>query len=183
MPLLHQDTSVADKVESWTRLFGVSAPPHIKSWPVSFNIPDTRCMKQPMSKSSTNICMWDILFPVTWQYFLDDKSQHHIAWDRVCIITPYRAMTAHIQDFLQEQGIEIDVDYDGNSALEHRGRARARFCGPDGPTTQPMAMDTATIDSYQGQEQDLVIVFTTVPASSGANLLPTAIGCASGLPG
>lgn len=99
---------------------------------------------------SINTRMWDSFFPVMWQYFLDDKSQHHVAWDRVCMITPYRAMRAHIQDFLQEQGIEIDVDYDGNSALEHRDRARARSCGPNGPTTQPMAMDTATIDSYQG---------------------------------
>lgn len=34
-----------------------------------------------------------------------------------------------------------------------------------------MAMDTATIDSYQGQEKDLVILFTTVSASSGAKFV------------
>lgn len=44
--------------------------------------------------------------------------------------------------------------------------------GPDGsePTVRtynPMATDCATIDSYQGQEKDLVFFFSTVSASSG----------------
>lgn len=116
MPLLQQDTSVAIKFESWARPFGVSTPPSNKSWPVFLNMKNTKCRKQPFSKSYINTDMWDSLLPVLWQYFHDNMSQFHVAWDRVCIITPYRAMTAHTQDFIQEQGIEIDVGYDENSA-------------------------------------------------------------------
>lgn len=176
VPLLQQDTSVAVKVESWARPFGVTTPPDNKFWPVFLNIRGTKCRKQPFSKSSMNTGMWDSFFPVMWQYFLDDRSQYHVAWDRVCIITPYRAMTAYIQDFLQEQGIEIDVGYDENSAHEHRVSMEEaeQEQDPAGPMVRrhnPMAMDTATIDSYQGQEKDLVIAFTTVSASSGAKFV------------
>lgn len=43
---------------------------------------------------------------------------------------------------------------------------------PDGPeprvrTHNPMAINCATIDSYQGQEKDLIFFFSTVSASSG----------------
>lgn len=43
---------------------------------------------------------------------------------------------------------------------------------PDGPEPtvrmhNPMNIDCATIDSYQGQEKDLVFFFSTVSASSG----------------
>lgn len=173
IPLLQQDTSVAVKVESWARPFGVSTPPQNRFWPVFLNIKNIKYRKQPFSKSSINTDMWDSFFSVLWQYFLDNKSRFHVAWDRVCIITPYRAMTAHIQDFLQERGIEIDVGYEENSALEHRISIDKTEDEQDpvGPTVRhhnPMAMDTATIDSYQGQEKDLVILFTTVSASSGA---------------
>lgn len=64
-------------------------------------------------------------------------------------------MTAYIQDFLQEQGIEIDVGYDENSAHEHRvpteeAEQEQDTAGPMVRRHKPMAMDTAMIDSYQG---------------------------------
>lgn len=45
VPLPQQDTSVAIKVESWARPFGVSTPPHNKFWPVFLDIKDTKCRK------------------------------------------------------------------------------------------------------------------------------------------
>lgn len=68
-------------------------------------------------------------------------------------------MTAYIQDFLQEQGIEIDVGYDEESTHEHRVpiEEAEQEQDPAGPMVRqhnPMAMHTATIDSYQGQEKD-----------------------------
>lgn len=100
-------------------------------------------------------------------------------------------MTAHIQEFIQEQGIEIDVGYDEKGALEHRISIEETEDeqDPAGPTVRrhnPMAMDTATIDSYQGQEKDLVILFHASLRYRhlvGQNLMPTPIDCASGLPG
>lgn len=185
MPLLQQETSVAFKLESWARPYGVSTPPNNKFWPVFLNIKDTKRRKQPFSKSSINADMWDSFFPVLWQNFLDDKSQFHVAWNRVCIITPYRAMTAHIQDFLQEHGIEIEVGYDENGALEHRIsieetedgkilRAQRSDATTQWPWTLPRSIltrDRRRIwSSYSLRSRHLV----------GQNLMPTPTDCASG---
>lgn len=68
MPLLQQDTSVAVKVESWAHPFGVSTPPQNRFWLIFLNIKNTKCRKQPFSKSSINTDTWDSFFSVLWQY-------------------------------------------------------------------------------------------------------------------
>ncbi|KAK7740240.1 hypothetical protein SLS63_001440 [Diaporthe eres] len=69
---------------------------------------------------NVNKCMWKNFFEkVLWPDFLSPKSPHIIDWARLCILTPYRAMTNYI------------------------------------------------IDSYKGQEKDIVFSSSTVSASSG----------------
>lgn len=100
-------------------------------------------------------------------------------------------MTTSTQDFLYERGLNLttqtvppsgdDGDVAGPDQAENLAGAMGALVlaenvdestRPDGPeprvrTHNPMAVDCATIDSYQGQEKDIVFFFSTVSASSG----------------
>lgn len=56
------DTSIAHTVEMWIMTQGGSPLPLGKDWPVFATIPNTRCDKVQISKSSMNKEMWDIFF-------------------------------------------------------------------------------------------------------------------------
>lgn len=45
--------------------------------------------------------MWDIFFEkIPWPDFLSPKTEFRVGWGRICIITPYRAMTDYVRGFL-----------------------------------------------------------------------------------
>lgn len=151
-----------------------------------------KCEKVSDSKSSVNKEMWNTFFDkVLWPDFMSPTSAHRVDWGRLCILTPYRAMTSYIQDFLHERGLDLTTqtvvpsqdggDVPGPDQAENPPGAMGALvlaedvddsARPDGPelrdrTHNPMAIDCASIDSYQGQEKDLVFFFSTVSASSG----------------
>ncbi|KAL2290234.1 hypothetical protein FJTKL_00700 [Diaporthe vaccinii] len=185
------DTAIAHNVEMWVMDKGGLPPPPGKYWLVFVDIPGTKCEKLSDSKSSVNRGMWKIFFErVLWPDFLSRGAGFHVDWDRLCILTPYRAMTNYIPDFLYEQCLDLSTDTvpfehgDGvpdQSQDENLAGAMGALVvtedaddsnRPDGPeptvrTQNPMSLDCATIDSYQGQEKDLVFFFSTVSASSG----------------
>lgn len=185
------DAAIAHNVEMWVMDKGGSPPQPGKYWPVFVDIRGTKCEKLPDSKSSINKAMWKIFFDkVLWPDFLSPGAPFHVDWNKLCILTPYRAMTNHIQDFLHERGLDLTTDTlpfhhdDGvpdQSQDENLAAAMSALVvaedpddsnRPDGPeptvrTHKPMSLDCATIDSYQGQEKDIVFSSSTVSASSG----------------
>lgn len=42
-----------------------------------------------------------------WHDFLAPKAEFRVDWDKICIITPYRAMTNYIQEYLHRQGLDL----------------------------------------------------------------------------
>lgn len=186
------DTSIAHTVEIWVMAQGGSPPPLGKYWPLVANIPNTECDKVQTSKSSMNKEMWDIFFEkALWPDFLSPKAGLRVDWGRICIITPYRAVTNYIQGSLYERGLDLATsrqgpqgqtglgsgpDPDENLAETLGALILAEdvddSTGPDGPeptirTHNPITIDCATIDSYQGQEKDLVFCSSTASAWSG----------------
>lgn len=77
---------------------GGSPPPSGKFWPAFLNITGTRCEKVTDSKSAINVDMWEKFFCLLWYDFLRPGAEFHVDWNRLCIITPYRAMTNYIKD-------------------------------------------------------------------------------------
>lgn len=121
-------------------------------------------------------------------------------WGRICIITPYRAVTNYIQGSLYERGLDLTTSTQGSQGQTGLGSGPDRdenlaetlgasilaedvddSTGPDGPgptirTHNPMANDCATIDSYQGQEKDLVFFASTASASSSPKFVANVRG-------
>lgn len=54
-----------------------------------------------------NVEMW---LMVLWPDFLSPTTEFHVDWARLCILTPYRATTNYIQDFLHERGLNLTTD-------------------------------------------------------------------------
>lgn len=105
------DTAIAHNVEMWVMDKGGLPPPPGKYWLVFVDIPGTKCEKLSDSKSSVNKGMWKIFFErVLWPDFLSRGAGFHVDWDRLCILTPYRAMTNYIPDFLYEQCLDLSTD-------------------------------------------------------------------------
>ncbi|KAG8164460.1 hypothetical protein KVR01_006378 [Diaporthe batatas] len=189
------DTSVTAVVESWLGKRGGSPPPSGKFWPAFLNITGTRCEKVTDSKSSINPEMWEQFFSVLWYDLLRPNAEFRIEWNRLCIITPYRATTNYIKDYLRRRGLELTTStvdlWKEPSPIAHPSQAgyvaeaiRALVLTEDSvapdreePTVRlhnPMKLDCATIDSYQGQEKDLVFFFSTVSALSGPKFVANA---------
>lgn len=104
------DSSIAHGVEMWfmSKTQGGSPPPLGKYWPMFLKIPGTKYVKVTDSKSSINKEMWQTFFDnVLWPDFLSPTSAHRVDWGRLCILTPYRAMTSYIQDFLHERSLDL----------------------------------------------------------------------------
>lgn len=182
------DTSIAAIVKSWAQMMGALAPPSGKFWPVFLNIRDTECKMEKETKSSINKEMWERFFGVLW-HDLAPNSGFRVPWDKICIITPYRAMTNYIQEYLHRPGLDLttstidpwdttniptpaqDATLDAAMGALVVADAVDHSAVPDGPEPtvrmhNPMSIDVATIGSYQGQEKDLVFFFSIVSASS-----------------
>lgn len=105
-------------------------------------------------------------------------------------------MTNYIQESLNERGLDLAMattdHFDDAGSAPDSGREEAgagamtvfeedddapeRSSGPEPKvrTHNPISIDCVTIDSYQGQEKDLVFFFSTVSASSGPKFVANA---------